>query len=77
MIKKFNRLQPEYRNSVRRFAEFLFGEYLLYLSIWKAYDPVEDEFNYRRTFWFTTLSIFTIIFLTTVFITCIYVMINI
>jgi len=76
MIKKFNRLEPEYRNSVLRFSEFLFGEYLLYLSLWNAYDPVEDEFNYRRTFWFTLLTIFTIIFLATIFITCIYVIAN-
>lgn len=67
MIKKFNRQEPEYRSSVQRLLEFLLGEYILYLTLWKAYDPVNDEFNNRRTFWASILTLFSIIFIMTLF----------
>lgn len=76
MIKKFNRFEPEYRNSIKRFAEFLFGEYLLYLTIWKAYDPIEDEFNYRKSFWVSLLTLFSIIFCTVIFTAAIVIIIK-
>ena len=76
MIKKFNRFEPEYRNSIKRFSEFLFGEYLLYLTIWKAYDPIEDEFNYRKSFWVSLLTLFSIIFCTVIFTAAIVIIIK-
>ena len=76
MIKKFSRFGPQYTNSIQRFIEFIFGEYLLYLSIWKAYDPIEDEFNYRKSFWVSLITLFSIIFLITIFTAAIVVIIK-
>ncbi len=76
MIKKLNRSEVEYVNSVERMVEFLLGEYILYLSMWKAYDLISDEFNNRRSFWVTILTLFSIIFISVVFIAAICIIIN-
>lgn len=66
MIRKFNRIEPEYRNLLQNVIEFIVGEYILYLVVMRAYDPVEDEFNYRRSFWVSTITLFSIIISMTV-----------
>lgn len=68
MINKFRREDSVYRNSIQKFIEFLLGEYILYLTVWRAYDPYEDEFNYRRSFWVSIITLFSIIFCTSIFI---------
>jgi len=68
MIRKFNRDEStQYSNILELLSEFFLGEYILYLAIWRAYDPYEDEFNYRRSFWVTVTTLFSIIFIMTVF----------
>lgn len=68
MIKKFNRDENiQYTNIFQDVLEFLLGEYILYLTLWGAYDTYEDEFSNRRSFWVTLLTIFSIIFIMTMF----------
>ena len=68
MIKKFNRdTRVQYTNILEDLLEFALGEYILYLTLWRAYDPYEDEFSYRKSFWVTTVTIFSIIFTMTLF----------
>jgi len=76
MIRKFDRIEPEYRNLLQNVIEFIIGEYILYLAVMRAYDPVEDEFNYRRSFWVSTITLFSIIISMTVLTAAILVIIK-